>query len=356
MRRLRTALLVVVVLLAAARLALPALIRARVNEKLDSLPGGYRGQVGDVSLALHRGTVSLEEIELQDAKRDLVVNVKELRLRVRLLELIRKRVVAGADVEKPVIRVAVRRAVRRAKAVAAREKEEKRTQAERGEAAPQEPAKPLPDTLAEAMPFRVERVEVRDGELVVVESGLEARISDVQVVMEGLTNEKEGRHARLQAAARVMEKGKASLTVRADPLAKNPSFDLTAKVEDVDLPSINPLLRWQMGVDVERGTFEVVSELDAKDGAFEGYVKPFVEDLKMLKAEDLKKPAKAIKEAVVGAVAAVLKNKKTEAVATKVPVKGELEDPEIGVWSAVVSVLRNAFVEALRPSFEGVKG
>jgi hypothetical protein len=345
MRRLRTGLLVVLVVLAAARLALPGLIRARVNEKLDSLPGGYRGHVGDVSLALHRGTVSLEEIELQDAKRDLVVNVKELRLRVRVLELLKKRVVAGADVEKPVIRVAVRRALRRAKAVAAR-----------GEAEPEAeaPAKPLPDMLAEATPFRVERVEVRDGELVIVESGLEARISDVQIMMEGLTNEKEGRNARLEAAARVMEKGKASLTVRADPLAKDPSFDLAAKVEDVDLPSINPLLRWQLGVDVERGTFEALSELDAKDGSFQGYVKPFVDDLKMLKPEDLKKPAKAVKEAVVGAVAAVLKNKKTEAVATKVPVKGELEDPDIGVWSAVVSVLRNAFVEALRPSFEGV--
>lgn len=351
MRRLRTVLLVVVALLAAARMALPGLIRSRLNQKLDSLPGGYRGQVGDVSLALHRGTVSLEEIELQDAKRDLVVTVRELRLRVRLTELLKKRVVAGADVEKPVIRIAVRRAMRRAKAVAAREKEEKRKQAERGEA---EPAKPLPDALAEAMPFRVERVEVRDGELLVVESGLEARISDIQVMMEGLTNEKAGRNARLEASARVMEKGKASLTVRADPLAKSPSFDLTARLEDVDLPSINPLLRWQLGMDVERGTFQALSELDAKDGSFEGYVKPFVDDLKMLEAEDFKKPAKALKEAVVGAVAAVLKNKRSDAVAAKVPVKGKLEDPEVGVWAAVVSVLRNAFVQALRPSFEGV--
>lgn len=351
MRRLRTALLVVLVLLAAARVALPGLIRSRLNQKLDSLPGGYRGQVGDVSLALHRGSVSLEEIELQDAKRDLVVTVKELRLRVRLTELLKRRVVASADVEKPMMRVAVRRAARRAKAVAAGEKKERRKQPDAGSPGP---SKPLPDALAEATPFRVERVEVRDGELVVIEGGLEARVSDVQIVVEGLTNEETGRNARLQAAARVMEKGKASLTVRADPLAERPSFDLTARLEDVDLPSINPLLRWQMGVDVERGTFELVSEMDAEGGAFAGYVKPFVDDLKMLKAADLKKPAKALKEAVVGAVAAVLKNKKTEAVATKVPVKGTLEDPEVGVWAAVLAVLRNAFVEALRPSFEGV--
>lgn len=347
-------LLGLLVLLAAARVALPGLVKARINEKLGSLPGGYRGEVEDVGLALHRGTLSVTGIELQDAKRDLVLGAREARARLRLGELLRGRLAVSAELEKPYARVAVRRALRRAKAVAAREKEERRKRVERGEQEPEEPARPVHRMLAELMPFRLERLELRDGEVVVVESGLEARVHDIQVAAEGLTNEARGRNARLQASARVMEKGTAALTVRADPLQPEPSFDLHAELRGIDLPSINPVLRWQLGVDVERGTFTAVAELDARDGRFEGYVKPFVGDLEVLGPDDTKKPLQAVKEAVVGAVAAVLQNPRSEQVATRVPLKGRLEEPDIGVWAAVLNVLRNAFVEALRPSLEGV--
>lgn len=353
MRGFRLGLLVVVGLLVAARLALPGLLKLRINEKLAELPGGYRGEVEDVSLALHRGAVSLEGLELQDAGRDLVLGVRELRARVRLKELLRGRLSVSAELEKPRARIAVRRALRRAKAVAASEKARKRERVARGEEEAA-PAKPLPRLLADMMPFRVERVELRDGEVVVVESGLEARIHDIQVAVEGLTNRSAGRNARLQAAARVMEKGAASLVVRADPLEERPSFDLHAELRDVDLPSINPVLRWLLGVDVARGTFTVVTEVDAKDGRFEGYVKPLVGGLKLLEPADARKPLEAVKEAVVGAVAAVLQNPRTDKVATKAPLKGTLDEPEVGVWAAVLNVLRNAFVEALKPSFEGV--
>lgn len=354
MRSIPIATLVVLSLLAAARLALPAVLKARINETLGSLPGGYRGEVEDVSLALHRGTVSLTGLELQDAKRDLVLGARELRARLRLGELLGRRLSVSAELEKPYARIAVRRALRRAKVVAAREKEETRKRVARGEEEPAPPPKPLSRVLADMMPLRVERLELRDGELVVVEGGLEARVHDIQVAAEGLTNEAAGRNARLQASARVMETGAASLVVHADPLQRQPSFDLHAELRDVDLPSINPVLRWQLGVDVEKGTFTVVAEIDAKDGGFEGYVKPFVGDLELLEPGDAKKPLKAVKEAVVGAVAALLQNPRSKKVATKLPVKGRLEEPELGVWRAVLNVLRNAFVEALRPSFEGV--
>lgn len=354
MRKLAAGLVVLLCLLGAARLALPALLELRINEKLGALPGGYRGEVEDVSLALHRGTLSLTGLELQDAKRDLVLGARELRARVRLRELLRGRLSLSAELEKPYARVAVRRALRRAKAVAAREKEERRKRVARGEEEPAPPPRPLHRVLAELMPLRLERLELRDGEVVVVESGLEARLHDIQVAAEGLTNEAEGRNARLQASARVMETGSASLVVRADPLQERPSFDLHAELRDVDLPSINPVLRWQLGVDVARGTFTVVTELDAKDGRFEGYVKPFVGGLRMRGPGDERKPLEAVKEAVAGAVAAVLKNPRSEKVATKVPVRGRLDEPDVGVWAAVLSVLRNAFVEALKPSFEGV--
>src|SRR5438876_1898 len=134
MRALRAALIIIVILLAAARLALPRYIRARINADMEHLPAGYAGSVGRVALALHRGAISLKDLEIHDSKRDLVLNVEELRLRARVRQLLRRRLVLSADVEKPTMSIAVRRALRNAKTAAAVAKEELRRKAASGEA------------------------------------------------------------------------------------------------------------------------------------------------------------------------------------------------------------------------------
>lgn len=356
MRALRRTLLTLAALLVLARLALPSVIRTRVNAKLGELPGGYSGRVEDVDLALLRGALALEGIELRDQRRLLVINVRALRVNMDWARLLDLELAASAEVEQPVLKAQVTRALRDAELHRARDERRRKAAMARGEAEPeaQPPAKPLHETLAEMTPFRVTRLELRDGTVLVMEGGAEARVTDLHVVLENLTNQEGGRSARLQAAAKLNETGELSASITADPLAESPTFDADLMVKGVQLPAVNPILRWQMGVDVERGTFELVSEMRAAGGSYEGYVKPLVEDLKMLEPEDLKKPLAAAKEAVVGAVAKVLQNPRTGKVATRVPVKGEFGDPDIGLWPAVAATLRNAFIEALRPSFEGI--
>jgi hypothetical protein len=40
-------------------------------------------------------------------------------------------------------------------------------------------------------------------------------------------------------------------------------------------------------------------------------------------------------------------------VATKIPISGELTDPDIDTWTAVIKVLENAFVQAINPDLDG---
>jgi hypothetical protein len=47
----------------------------------------------------------------------------------------------------------------------------------------------------------------------------------------------------------------------------------------------------------------------------------------------------------------VLENKETKAIATRVPIAGTIEQPEVDYWIAFFGVLRNAFVEAYSPRF-----
>ena len=61
---------------------------------------------------------------------------------------------------------------------------------------------------------------------------------------------------------------------------------------------------------------------------------------------------KIIKEAVVGAVASVFKNSEKDQVGTRIPFEGQFENPHAGIWDAILEVLRNAFIEALKPRLD----
>ncbi len=45
----------------------------------------------------------------------------------------------------------------------------------------------------------------------------------------------------------------------------------------------------------------------------------------------------------------IFENEPKEQVATRIEFSGAFENPEIGVWEAAVSFIRNAFVRALKP-------
>ncbi len=210
-------------------------------------------------------------------------------------------------------------------------------------------------SLARALPFEIRRFELRRARVRYVDRARQpdvgAEIRDLHAVLTGLHNRPES-DAELPARAEVRGVttggGRLHVTVRANPAAPAPRFQLTFELKDLSLPAFNPFLRAYLGADVSRGTFEVYSEITAADGAYEGYVKPFFHDLDFENVGDAKKGVLArAKEAVVDAVASVLESRE-EKVATVTPFSGTLAKAEVDVWETVHQLLRNAFIEALR--------
>ena len=94
--------------------------------------------------------------------------------------------------------------------------------------------------------------------------------------------------------------------------------------------------------------------MNAKDGAYEDYLKPLFHDLDFRTASDKEKSlGKKVKGKVVSVVASVLKNDDNQQVATKTPFAGNFADNELDVWTTVANLLRNAFVQAIRGGLEG---
>jgi hypothetical protein len=140
------------------------------------------------------------------------------------------------------------------------------------------------------------------------------------------------------------------LKVKFDALNKVPTFDLTAELKNMNVTKINDFFKAYGNFEAKSGSFGLYTEFAAKNGEFGGYVKPVIKDLKIKQGEgDLKD---VIWEAVIGAAAKLLENKKEDQIATKVPINGRFDDPNINTWRAVSYVLRNAFVQALKPTVD----
>lgn len=360
-RIFKTLLLVLLLALLAARLALPFIAKRKINQTLAGLEG-YRGRVERVGMSLILGRFTLHSLKIWDTKKDFGLDVERLSADLAWAPLLRGALVADVLVVEPSVRLVAPKPVEGAKKTV-----EKGRKAQAN--VEQKTGMSLEQILTGLMPFRVNRLEIKSGSFALAEGAADAkeekqkkdaeqrphepmRIRDIDIVVVGLTNASKGQAARATAKAELAG-GTMELKLKLNPMADTPTFDLDAAVRDLDLAKLSPMLRWQWNVDVERGTFELLAEAKAADGAFKGYVKPFIKDFKAAPPEGAG-AVKKVKQAVVGAVAHVLKNDKTQEIATKVPFEGRFDNPKTGVWEAVITVLRNAFVEALSPTFDKI--
>lgn len=88
------------------------------------------------------------------------------------------------------------------------------------------------------------------------------------------------------------------------------------------------------------------------DGEFEGYVKPMMIDMKVLDmekdAEDKDNLFQMIWEGIAELTSKVLENPPEDQVASRVPITGNIGNVETDVWTTIITILRNAYIEALK--------
>jgi hypothetical protein len=138
-----------------------------------------------------------------------------------------------------------------------------------------------------------------------------------------------------------------------NPLASYPTFDLDMELNDTDLAQLNDFFNAYANVDVNKGKFGLYVEVAAKDGSFNGYVKPIIHELDILGKEDQDDNFfRKAWEGIVGSLGELFTNRSEEQVATKIPLQGRLDNPRTGTWVALVNILRNAFISALQPSID----
>lgn len=179
-------------------------------------------------------------------------------------------------------------------------------------------------------------------------------IGDTDVRVEHFSNQKSARRGSSTVRGRFMGSGPLEIDADFAPGSAQPDFHANVRIEDVDLTTLNDLLRAQANLDVAKGRLSVYSEITVRNGQIEGYVKPLFVDLTVYspKHEAGEGLLHQAYEATVGAAASVLTNRPREQVATVTNLSGPVESPDTSTLQIVGNLLRNAFIKAILPGLD----
>jgi len=341
-RRAVIALAVVAVLLVAGRAALPYLVRRNINARLASIPG-YVGHVDQVQIHLWRGAYSLHGTgvsRMNGKVREPFFVARTIDFSVAWRELLHRKIVGDIVVDQL-----------RLNFVQGSTKETSQTDADRR----------WQKVVEDIFPIDITYLEVRDGVVRYIDNArhppADVFIRNMHLVATGLQNRPSEGGGELPAQINLdgdtLGGGTLAVSLALEPLAAQPHFHLSAKVQRVNLPALNQSLRAYANVDVGRGTFELAAEMAGKDGGFQGYVKPFFEDLDFKNLSDKEKPVSArLYEKLVAGLAWLVKNKPRNQVGTRVPFEGRFGDAKMGLLATIRNTFRHGFIRAFNPTIE----
>jgi Domain of Unknown Function (DUF748) len=179
-------------------------------------------------------------------------------------------------------------------------------------------------------------------------------MTDLSLLATRLSNHFEEGPATVNLRGKFMGSGDSSVTGTFRPEKQGPDFNLDMAIRNTDLPSLNDLLRAYGRLDVAAGQFSLFSQLGVRDGEMNGYIKPLFSNLKVYSyAQDKNKPVlKQAYQMAVGAASHLFRNPSTNQVATQVNVAGNLKNPDVSTWQAMLQLIQNAFVQAILPGFD----
>lgn len=347
LRRSRNVLLALLAVALVARALLPIAIQRYVNRVLDR-DETYQGHVGDVDVALFRGAYEIEDVTIR--KRGDTVPVPlfaapVVDLSIEWRALLDGSLVGEVSMQRPELNLVAGPTPARRQGGAGVDWRQ---------------------TLEDLFPLRINRFTVRDGRVHFrafdSEPPVNVYLQHVDLVARNLTNSldlSEDRVARVELEAVPMDAGRLRARISLDPFAERPDFDFDGQVTGADLTQWNDFLRAYAGIDVQRGGFALYAELLARGDRFEGYLKPFLRGVDVLRIEEEIEEQgllASLWEGIVGVTQEAFENQPDDRLATRIPLAGTVEDPDVGFWATLANVLRNAFVEGLTPRLEGSVG
>jgi hypothetical protein len=343
--------LIVLVVLVGIRLVLPFIVTRYVNRVLSEIEG-YNGTIDDVDLHLIRGAYQIHGIRITKTDGDKhtpFVEIPHTDLSIEWNALFRGSLVGEITFDKPVLNFV---GSKKDSVKAASVSSEGKVQA--GQHTDwTEPIKRL-------MPFDINRLRINNGKITFKDFSTKPEVNialnNVQMDAINLNNASDNPEklpSRIYVQALSIGNGQLNLAMKANLMKEIPDLDFDLRFENINMRALNDFFKAYAKVDIEKGNFNLYSEVAVLNGNITGYVKPLFKDLKVIGENDLDKPAEVLWESMVGFLTEVFENQKKKQFATSVPLEGQIAEVNTPFLPAVWNVFSNAFVEAFSNNTDG---
>jgi hypothetical protein len=214
------------------------------------------------------------------------------------------------------------------------------------------------DTIKQLIPWRVNQVQIHGGDVHFLDFHatplVDLEVSQFELDAENMSNSQKLKvplPATVKITARPLLTGTFEMNMAVNFDEKYATFTQDFKMEHVPAVGTNSALQKYLKVRVKSGEIGLYSELTSDKGIYHGYVKPFFYQLEFEpKSSDEGNPG-AIWSGILNVTKGLFEDNQ-HVIATQSNISGRVDKPNIDTMAAVMGILRNAYIEALRKGFD----
>uniref|UniRef100_UPI00262863E0 DUF748 domain-containing protein n=1 Tax=uncultured Winogradskyella sp. TaxID=395353 RepID=UPI00262863E0 len=202
-------------------------------------------------------------------------------------------------------------------------------------------------------PIDVNNFEIQNGKIAFIElqadPTIDLHFENLELYAKNLRNvtaKERTLPSPINATAISVGNGNVSLNGNLNLIKDIPDMNIEFALEKADAKALNDFTKHYAGIDFESGTFELFSEIAIADGYLKGYMKPLLTDSKLVGKDD--GFLGVLWEGFVGFFKFILKNQKTDTLATRIPIEGDLSNVETNIIPTVANIFGNAWVKAFK--------
>jgi hypothetical protein len=324
------------------RLLLPTIVKQYLNKTLANM-GEYSGHVSDVDIWLIRGAYVINNLEINKVTGKVPVPfliAPKIDLAVEWKALLHGAIKAKVTFDDPELNF-----------VAGTTKESSQTGA----------GTDWTKSIKKLLPMDINKFQIHNGKIKFNDFNASPKVNIfinqfelTATNLSNVVNKEKSLPSELLISGSSIGGGNLSVKGNMNVMKKDPDADLNMKFTNIKLTALNDFAKAYGKFDFEKGKLSIYSEIAVKNGKVVGYIKPVLENVKILNwAKDGPTLMQKIWQAAVGATFEIFKNHPKDRFATKIPIEGNLDKKiDTDIFTTVVRIVKNAFIEAYKKNLD----